>query len=111
MRVLLDNNVDHRYAHLLPDHVVVHVREMGWESLRNGDLIAIAEQEGFDVLMTADKNLSYQQNLAGRRISIVTFRSLLVTYRHIAPLAPEVERILSDLLSGSFVSVGGSGDK
>lgn len=61
MRVLLDNNVIPRFARLLPDHQVSHAREMGWTELTNGKLIATAEQQGFDVIVTADKNLQYQQ--------------------------------------------------
>lgn len=45
--------------------------ERGWSTLKNGDLLSIAASEGFDVLVTTDTNLRYQQNLASRRIAIV----------------------------------------
>ena len=59
MRVLLDNNVNHRFGALLREHEVVHARTMGWAELSNGTLIAAAEAAGFDVMVTADKNMRY----------------------------------------------------
>lgn len=52
-------------------HSVVEAVERGWDRLVNGALLAAAEAEGFELLLTADKNLRYQQNLAGRKIAIV----------------------------------------
>lgn len=104
-RVLLDNNLDHRFGRLLTGHQVIHSRFLGWRNLRNGELIAAAEAEGFDVLITVDKNLRYQQNLAGRRISIVTLNSVLITLLDIAPLAPKVLQALDDLVEGLFVVI------
>ena len=46
-------------------------KDRGWDQLSNGDLLAAAEKGGFDVLLTADKNMRYQQNFAGRRIALV----------------------------------------
>jgi hypothetical protein len=50
---------------------VIRAKERGWDSLSNGDLLRAAEQAGFDVVVTADKNMLYQQNLEGRRIALV----------------------------------------
>jgi hypothetical protein len=52
-------------------HVVVEAVERGWDPLVNGELITAAEAAGFDVLLTTDKNMHYQQNLNGRRIAFV----------------------------------------
>lgn len=52
-------------------HSVVEAVERGWDRLVNGALLAAAEAEGFELLLTADKNLRYQQDLAGRKIAIV----------------------------------------
>lgn len=57
------------------------------------------------MLITGDKNMRYQQNLAERRVSIVTLGSRLITMRHIAPLAPAVLRALDDLPLGAFVTI------
>lgn len=97
-RILLDNILDHRFGRLLLGHEVVHTRWMGWRRLENGDLLAAAERGGFDVLTTGDKNLRYQQNMKGRRISVVILNSRLISMRHIAPLAPKVLQALDGLI-------------
>jgi hypothetical protein len=70
-RVLFDVNVPRPASRCLARHTVEFADQRGWRELSNGDLMAAAEGEGFDVLLTADLNLRYQQNLAGRRIAIV----------------------------------------
>jgi len=50
---------------------VTKAKDRGWDTLTNGDLLAEAERAGFEVLLTADKNMRYQQNLTGRRIALV----------------------------------------
>ncbi len=70
MRVLPDNNVDHRFARLLQGHDVIHARQMGWARLFNGDLICAAETENFAVMITADKNMRYQQNIETCEIAL-----------------------------------------
>ena len=55
----------------LEGHTVRTAAQEGWDRLRNGDLLTAAEEAGFDLLLTTDKNMRYQQNLAGRGIAIV----------------------------------------
>ena len=71
MRVLLDADVPAPLQYRLPGHEVTTAQRMGWGLLKNGDLLIAAEAHGFDVLLTGDKNLSYQQNLVGRRLAVV----------------------------------------
>ena len=71
MRILFDNGVPAPLRYALEGHVVVEAIERGWDRLLNGDLISPAEADGFDVLLTTDKNIRYQQNLRGRRIAFV----------------------------------------
>ena len=72
MLVLFDNGTPRTLARYLIDrHTVTEARARGWDQLVNGDLLRVAEAAGFDVLLTTDKNLSYQQNLSGRTIAIV----------------------------------------
>jgi hypothetical protein len=72
MFVLFDNGTPRTLArYLIGGHSVTEARARGWQELENGDLLSQAEAAGFDVLVTTDKNLSYQQNLTGRRIAIV----------------------------------------
>ena len=71
MRILLDNGTPRGLASALAAHAVEEARSHGWDILRNGELLDAAEAAGFDVFVTTDRNLRYQQNLAGRRIAIV----------------------------------------
>ena len=70
-RVLFDVNVPRPVSRLLIGHAVEFADQRGWRELTNGDLLAAAERDGFDVMLTADTNLRYRQNLATRRIAIV----------------------------------------
>ena len=72
MLVLFDNGTPRTLARYLIDHhAVTEARARGWDELKNGELLNVAEAGGFDVLVTTDKNLTYQQNLTGRRLAIV----------------------------------------
>jgi len=71
MLVLFDHVTPAGVARFLPNHTVVRAKARGWDRLTNGDLLAVAEEAGFEVLLTADKNIRYQQNFAERRIALV----------------------------------------
>ena len=71
MRVLFDNGTPKGIAAALLGHVVEEARSHGWDTLRNGELLDAAEAAGFDLFLTTDRNLRYQQNLANRQIAIV----------------------------------------
>lgn len=71
MRILFDHSTPAPLKRALPSHEVVEAYEQGWDRLANGSLLTAAESAGFEVFITADKNLSYQQNLTGRLISII----------------------------------------
>jgi hypothetical protein len=84
MRVLLDNCVDVRFARLITGHEVMHARDLGWQELSNGKLLAAAEEAGFAVMVTTDKNIRHQQNITKKAI---TLSPRLTQYDFIAPLA------------------------
>jgi hypothetical protein len=72
MLVLFDNGTPRTLARYLIDHhMVTKARSRGWAELENGELLYAAEAAGFEVLVTTDKNLGYQQNLTNRKIAIV----------------------------------------
>ena len=75
MRILFDQGTPVPLRRHLLRHSVMTAYEQGWASLANGQLLDAAEQEGFDVLVTTDQNLQYQQSLSDRRIAIVVLRS------------------------------------
>jgi predicted nuclease of predicted toxin-antitoxin system len=70
-RVLLDENLPQKLRLLLPGHSVLTTAYQGWAGMSNGVLLAAAERAGFDVLVTADQGLNYQQNLEGLKLALV----------------------------------------
>ena len=72
MKILLDNGVPEGLRKHLAPHLALAARAFGWETMKNGDLIAAAEEKGFDLLITNDKSIRYQQNLKGRKLAILS---------------------------------------
>src|ERR1700677_5020991 len=71
MLILFDHGTPRSIARWLEGNIVVEAIEKGWDTLTNGELLKAAEDAGFDLLLSTDKNIQYQQNLAGRRLAIV----------------------------------------
>jgi hypothetical protein len=71
MRILFDQGVPRGLTASLRDHEVIEARRLNWERISNGALLKLAEDAGFNLIVTTDKNLRYQQNLSERKISIV----------------------------------------
>ena len=103
MLILFDHGTPRGIARFLPGHTVTRARQRGWDRLSNGDLLAEAERAGFEVFLTADKNIRYQQNLAGRRIAVVVLSTpQWPTVRlHVAKIAGAVDAVTP----GSYVEV------
>jgi hypothetical protein len=71
MLIIFDQATPVPIRPFLEGHTVRTAAQQGWDKLRNGDLLTAAEEAGFDILLTTDKNMRYQQNLSGRRIAVV----------------------------------------
>ncbi len=71
MKILFDNGTPKPIARNLIGHEVTFARKIGWHELENGELIQKAEEAGYEVLVSTDKNIRYQQNLVGRKIALV----------------------------------------
>ncbi len=71
MHILFDQGTPLPLRRHLAEHTVVSAYEKGWSALENGDLLAAAEADGFDALITTDQNLRYQQDLSSRRIAVI----------------------------------------
>jgi predicted nuclease of predicted toxin-antitoxin system len=93
MRILLDESVPGRLGPLLTGHSTVTVQRRGWASIKNGKLLALAADE-FDLLLTADKGMEYQQNLATLPVAILV---VLARSNRLEDLAATVPAILSAL--------------
>src|SRR5690348_5326685 len=102
MRVLFDNGTPRGVAAALTEYIVEEARSRGWDTLSNGELLDAAEAAGFDVLVTTDRNLRYQQNLADRKIANVVLDK--ARWRLIRRRLPEIAAVAS-AEQGSFVQV------
>jgi predicted nuclease of predicted toxin-antitoxin system len=103
LKVLFDHNVPHKLRFSLGDHAVETADALGWAELRNGELLAQAEFVGFEVFLTGDKNLSYQQNLTGRKLAIIVLgtNNWNILKLHTLPVAEALDRATP----GSFQTV------
>lgn len=103
MKVLFDQNMPRPLARFLVKHQVFRSAELGWSRLKNGDLLRAAEEDGFEVLVTADQNLLYQQNLAGRTLALVVLPS--GQWPRVRLRLDEVVRAVDDALPGGFTQL------
>ena len=103
MKILFDQGTQVPLRRDLPAHSVETAAELGWSGLSNGDLIAAAEEAGFDLMITTDQNLRYQQNLAARRIGVVVL--MTTSWPRIQRQIDEVVRAVDALPHGGYVEV------
>ena len=103
MLILFDQSTPSPLRLYLNAHVVTEARDRGWDRLANGDLLNAAEAAGFEVFLTADKNLRYQQNLAGRRIAIVVIGN--AQWRILQNHVDRVVEVVNAATPGSFAEV------
>jgi predicted nuclease of predicted toxin-antitoxin system len=106
MRVLLDECVPRRLRRELPGHEVYTVTEHGWSGIKNGKLLALADKE-FDVFLTVDQNLKYQQNLTAFHIAVVLLVAQNNRLQTLMPLVPNLREALDRIKAGEFLRLGG----
>lgn len=105
MRLLLDESVPRRLRQSLPNHHIRTVGEMGWGGTKNGALLRLAASD-FDVFITVDKNLPYQQNLSTLPIAVVVLHALSNELQVLMPLVPKLEETLASLQPCRLVQIG-----
>ena len=105
MKILLDECVDRRFAKELPGHFVKTVPQMGWATIKNGELLALAEKE-FDVFLTVDRNLAFQQNIPRFNLAVLVLQARSNRLADLKPLASKVLSILPSLTKGKAEVVG-----
>ena len=103
MLILFDQGTPAPLRHSLVGHSVETAFELGWGTLQNGALIAAAEAQGFEVLVTTDKNLKYQQNLTGRSLAIVVLST--TSWPRIRAVTAKVLQAVDSAHPGSFIEV------
>lgn len=104
MKLLLDECIDRRFAKELAWHDVKTVPQMGWATKKNGELLALAETE-FDVFITVDRNLSFQQNLPKFNIAVLILRAPSNRLADLKLLVPRILSILPSLVKGRAESL------
>jgi predicted nuclease of predicted toxin-antitoxin system len=104
MKILLDHCIDWRLAQQLARHDVKSAREMGWESLTNGKLLAEAAKH-FDVLITVDQNLKHQHNLIQLPLAVVVLVAKSSRLDDLSILIPKVEETFALLIPKTLVEV------
>ena len=105
MKLLIDECVDERLLLLFPGHDCQTARHAGLAGSKNGRLLDAAEATGFDVLVTVDQNIPDQQNLGGRKLSILILCGPTNRLRDLAPLAPAAVAALSTIEPGHVVRI------
>ena len=105
LRILLDENVDRRLkGDLTRGHEVVTVAEAGWAGKKNGELLRLAENR-FDVLLSTDKGIPYQQNVSRFDLAVVLLRARSNAYEDLAPLMDEVNGKLEQVQPGTVLRI------
>lgn len=104
MKLLLDECLDWRLRQDLPGHEVKTVQEMGWAGLKNGRLLSVAQAQ-FDVFITGDRNLSFQQNLPSFSIRVVVLKAESIRLVHTRPLMLKLLALLPSLEAGTIVAI------
>jgi predicted nuclease of predicted toxin-antitoxin system len=97
MRVLLDHCLPKRVQTLLPGHDVKTARQMAWEQLKNGDLLASASAQ-FDLVLTIDKKLQFESNLTTIPVAVVILDSVSNAFPELAPFGPHLMTLLAATL-------------
>ncbi len=103
MRVLFDHGTPSGIARGLAGHEVTEARERGWDRISNGALLVAAEAAAFDLLLTTDKRIRYQQNLTGRKIAIVVLGNS--TWRVVRLYLDRIALAVNAAAPGSYAEV------
>jgi hypothetical protein len=103
VRILFDQGTPAPLRRFLTEHQIATAYEQGWSRLKNGDLLGAAEREGFEVLVTTDSNLRYQQNLVRRHIAIVVL--MTTDWSRIRLVVDDVARAIDGVRQGGWIEV------
>ena len=103
MRILFDQGTPVNIKPYLQEHTIKTAYEQGWSTLSNGELLQAAENGGFDLLLTTDQNLVYQQNLTNRKIAIVALSKN--RWSLIQPMLRQIVEAVNSARAGSYTLV------
>ena len=103
MKILFDQGTPLPLASHLSGHSVETAGDLGWAQLENGDLLLAAEQAGFDLFISTDQNLKYQQNLTARKLTIVILLS--TSWPRMQPLLARIQQVVDSITAGAYVEI------
>jgi hypothetical protein len=106
VRILLDEQLPRHLAPYLTGHDAQTVKQQGWAGLKNGALLKEAATAGFEVFLTSDQNIEFQQNLKKAELFVVVLVALTNKLEDLLPLVPSVLVALRDSASGRLVRIG-----
>ena len=104
MKILLDECIDRRFAREFPHHEIKTVPQMGWAGVKNGNLLRLAEAE-FDVFITVDRNLSFQQNLPEFKIAVLVLSAVSNRLADSLPFRAKIIKSLPALEKGKALKI------
>jgi hypothetical protein len=107
MRILIDECIDERFRHYLPNHDCQTARYAGLAGMENGELLSAAEAAKFDVFLTVDQGIEYQQNLRDRTIAVVIFRAKSNRLKDLLILVPDCLAQIDTIQPGQIVKIEG----
>lgn len=105
-RVLLDECVPRRLARDFPANTVSHVCDLGWQGLRNGRLLAVMREANIAVLVTVDRNLSFQQNIGASGIAVIVLHAPSNRRTDLLPLIASIMDLLPAVQAGQVYRLG-----
>ena len=103
MRILFDHGTPSGIAASLLPHQITEARDRGWDRISNGELLKLADEAGFDLLLTTDKRIRYQQNLTGRKIAILVLGNS--TWRIVRMHLDRIAMAVNEATPGSYAEV------
>jgi hypothetical protein len=107
MRILIDECIDERLRNSLPGHDCQTARYAGLAGLQNGELLTAAEKAKFDVFLTVDQGIEYQQNLTARKIAFIIFRAKSNRLKDLLPHIPACLAHIASIQPGQIVRIEG----
>ena len=107
MRILLDQCLPHDFRHQLPGHDVHTIDWAGLKGFKNGRLLREVEAKGYDVFLTIDRGIPHQQNLSGRKLSILLIHSRTNPIEDLLPAVSAILKELATLQPGQVTEVSG----
>ena len=106
MKILLDENIDVRFKNSFPDTIEVYtVRDMQWNGIKNGELLALLKKNDFQAWIVVDKNIPYQQNISNLPCLVIVLDVYRNTLKPLLPLIPEIVGALNNPVIGKLIII------